>query len=625
MASSPRKRILGEANGMSVFENTVSPDPTSPARAGSPCHSERFLPRLLKSLARLSERGVLLGWILLAVAIVMGTQSCSLMWALANPAPHHWDNADYLNLEYNDSWAWRYGGPSPSHPSGYRGVWDSLINADHNRPPGYRIPALPLVYLGTPILPTLRELSHLFFWATLAIVYLTCTTAVPGNAGRAAGLAAAILLSLYLTVGWAIRVFGTEYTLYFSVALMLLCLARATRPDLHRHLTWIGLGLAMGLGVLSKLSFITIAAPAGLLAFILIQNRQLPGLSLLGLIGSTVIGAAMAYPWYRFHFFEAKNYGMAMTEFTRHSLHESGFALLKSWLMLHIEEGMGVRAAWMWAGLVVVGLLGLGAALLMPPTPGSEVLRRAGSADARSGSSEYLRDRRRFLNCPAAMTIYFALAQGLPLPIFQLVYSHSDNARHVTPAYIPLTVAAAVLAGAVGVLAAWWSWPLLFAFAIPAVQQVGREFIPLTTTPDDIWDWDPLRQVCIDRHIRFPFIGRVGNSGQFNEAAIIAPWAKAGDWATCEWLWRSEDGKFDWTAIQNKLADRDVVVTAPGFAVPRDGSMLADPLASDNSHNIEMQKHLLADPDWQLAKTFPIGIVNKAEIWVFVRKVRLKH
>ncbi len=560
------------------------------------------------------------------------------MWAFANPAPHHWDNADYLNLEYSDSWAWRYGGPGPLHPTGYRGVWDSLMNADHNRPPGYRIVALPFVYVGTAILPTLRGLSHLLFLVTLVIVYLTCATAVPGNSGKAAGLSAAMLVALFSTVGWAIRVFGTEYTLYFSVALMLLCLARATRPGLNRHLTWIGLGFAMGLGVLSKLSFITMAAPAGLLAFILIQNKKLPGLSLLALIGAVIIGSSMAYPWYRFHFFEAANYAEGMTGFVRHSLNLSGFALLKGWLTLHMQEGMGIRPAMLWAGLLAIGLLGIAVRIVFAARPNSltghaerpaiesQTASFAGRSPAfRTALSKRYNSFSSFANTPAAMTIYFALAQGLPLPIFQLAYSHSDNARHVTPAYIPLTVAVALLAGAAGVLAAWWSWPLLFAFAIPAAQQVGREFIPLTNTPDDVWDWEPLHQVCVDRHIKFPFIGYVGNCGQFNEPSIITPWLRQGDWATCEWSWKSEFGTFDWNTLQKKIADRDVMVTAPGFAVPKDGSMLADPLERDNSHNIELQQHLLADPAWDFAGKFPIGRVNKAEIWVFIRKIRPKH
>ena len=96
----------------------------------------------------------------------------------------------------------------------------------------------------------------------------------------------------------------------------------------------------------------------------------------------------------------------------------------------------------------------------------------------------------------------------------------------MTPAYLPLTVAAAVAAGASGVLAAWWSWPVLLAVARPAVQQVGHDFVPLTTTADDVWDWTPLYTICQAHGLRWPLIGRVGNAGQFNEPAIIAPWAE---------------------------------------------------------------------------------------------------
>ena len=80
-------------------------------------------------LAKRSRTGVVAGWLALAAAVLSVTQTSNAIWAFANPAPHHWDNADYLNLSSNDAWAYRYGGPT-EHRVGWRGVVDSVLNGD---------------------------------------------------------------------------------------------------------------------------------------------------------------------------------------------------------------------------------------------------------------------------------------------------------------------------------------------------------------------------------------------------------------------------------------------------------------------------------------------------------------
>ena len=548
-----------------------------------------------------NHRVLLIGWFLVGFAVLIGTQLCSTIWAFANPAPHHWDNADYLNLAYNDLWSYTYGGPE-NHRVGMAGVWDSLINADHNRPPGYRIVSLPFVFLGVRMLPMLRGLSLGVFWVTLYLIYRTVAIVIDGPAGKIAGIVAAALTALYLEVGWSVRLYGTEYTLYFSVALMLFCLARSTRAAGNDAGTWTGLGFALGLGILSKLSFVLLALPVGCVVLTLVLFRQLPGLSVLKLIGALAIGCLMAWPYYRYHIFETVHYGQEMMLFQRHSLNQSGAGLLRSWFRLHMNEGLGLRASW----IVLMLLLVVGLRVLI--------------GARKSGSSAYLKTG---LGKPAGSMILIALSAGIPILVFQVVYSHSNNVRHMTPAYFPLTIALAVAAGATGTLVSWWSWIVLIGFAYPAFVQVNSEFIPLTNTPDDVWNWEPVFQVCQAHHLRWPYIGRVGNAGQFCEPSIVYPWMKRGDWANCMWLWRSEEGAFNWKKVQAELADRDVVLTAPGFHVPRGVSALADPFELDNSHNDEFVQHLLADPQWELANKFSIGVINPAEIWVFVRKVRL--
>ena len=590
----------------------VTPEapPASPPEA--PPEASRPARRWPARLAGWSAGGVVVGWLVLAGAVVFVSQLSNTMWALGNPAPHHWDNADYLNFAYRDYWASWFGGPSlvgtpPHHMAGWRGVYDLVINADPNRPPGYRVVSLPFIFLGTRMLPTLRAVSLLVFWATLWVTYRTAAVALPGPAGRASGAAAALLLSIYLEVGWSVRVYGTEYTLYFAVALMLWCFARAARPDLwaggrRPGWTWVWLGLALGLGILSKMSFLFLAGPVGLLVLVLSIARRLPGLPLGRLVGAGIIGLVMAFPWYRYHLFTAYHYGQDMTQFSRHSLHKHGLDLVAAWFTLHANEGVGPRAGGILVGLGVLGVF----------VAGGRWWQRVESGGVQPGQL--------FDWSPAGWTVLIALAQGLPLLAFQVLFSSSDNTRHMTPAYLPVTMAAAVGAGMAGVLSAWWAWPVLVAAAVPAVQQVGHDFVPYTNTPDDVWDWDPVYQICQRHGLRFPFIGRVGNAGQFNEPSITAPWARRGDMAFCAWLWRKEDGGFDWPAVEAELADRQVVLTAPRFAVPSDHSMLADPLQQDNAYNQAFADHMLHEPGWLPPEKFDIGVVNKATVWVFVRK-----
>lgn len=575
----------------------MSEPPAAPALARSPWGV----------LARFSRHGVVAAWVAVTVAVLLGTQACNAIWAFANPAPHHWDNADYLNQAYADSWAYADGAlPEYDHKrfpgvhrAGLWGVWDSILHLDVNRPPAYRVVSLPLVYLPTRTLPTLRAASLAAFWLTLYLVYRTARTAVAGPAGVAAGAVAAALCSAYLEVGWAARIYGTEYTLYLAVAAMVYCYARAARPAGRTHGTWVGLGFALGLGALSKLSFVLLAAPAGGLALILILSRRMPGLTVARLLGAAAIGAVVSYPYYRYHLPSALGYAKSMTGFERHALHRRGLDLVRAWLSLHCNEGMGPGAF-----LTLAGLAAAAAAVW-----GVAAARRRAPADVEAR--------------PALVTAAVGLAAGVPMLLFQLGFSDSDNVRHMTPAYLPITVAVAVAAAPV--LARWLSWPVLGVVAFALFGQVSRDFFPLTTTPDDVWDWEPLYRIVHDEHgLRFPYLGRVGNYGQFNEPSLEAPWRRRGDWAVSHWLWRAEDGPLDWPAAQAELVRLkiQVVVTAPGFTAPADGSRLPEPVRRDNADNAAFAAHMAREPGWLPPERFPIGTVNKAEVWVFVRDPR---
>ena len=110
---------------------------------------------------------------------------------------------------------------------------------------------------------------------------------------------------------------------------------------------------------------------------------------------------------------------------------------------------------------------------------------------------------------------------ALPLPIFQLVMSDSDNTRHITPCYIPLAVAVAIAAGATGVLTSRWSWAVFIAVAFGSTRQIRNDFLPLAVWKSDVWDWEPLHAASAERHIEFPRLAYLGNGLHFNQAFIM--------------------------------------------------------------------------------------------------------
>ena len=117
-----------------------------------------------------------------------------------------------------------------------------------------------------------------------------------------------------------------------------------------RSRTWIGFGLAIGLGLLSKTSFILIAFP--LLAFVLIENfrKHLGIRGLAPIIKSGVLGFLIAAPWWIVHFRDAMWYAKFARGTTRNSLG---------------QHSVGMFAEWIWA--VFLALIGpcIGALIIL--------------------------------------------------------------------------------------------------------------------------------------------------------------------------------------------------------------------------------------------------------------------
>ena len=138
-----------------------------------------------------------------------------------------------------------------------------------------------LALVATPFfganLTTLRAVSLAAFVGALWFLYW----GVRAVAGEGAGLLVVMLLAVSPIVTFAVQVFGTECSLYLSVAATFCFLLQAIASPSPAPRAWIGLGIALGVGTLSKVSFPLIVGlpgcqrPVSLHAFF--RTKRTPG------------------------------------------------------------------------------------------------------------------------------------------------------------------------------------------------------------------------------------------------------------------------------------------------------------------------------------------------------------
>ncbi len=135
------------------------------------------------------------------------------------------------------------------------------------------------------------------------------------------------------------------------------------------------------------------------------------------------------------------------------------------------------------------------------------------------------------------------------------------------------------------------------------------------------WDWRPLRDVSLSCGLQKPTIAFLGVGRPLNPPQILYPWFAAGEspsdrdgFAEPLWLWRYEQGPFDWKPVMSGAEQSDIVVTAPGFV-----GQATDRQNFDNQHNQEFADRLAADPLFRGPIRFKTGRFEPVEVNVFVK------
>jgi hypothetical protein len=537
-------------------------------------------------------------WPLAAAAVAIVIILAAIHWSLGHPYGVHWDEGEYINdvrIDLQRLQTFRV------ITLGRRILVDS-----YDRPPAYRLLAFPFL-LPFGYHATLARLSSLTcFGLAACFIYL----AMRRIAGRTASALAVFVFILSPEVISASRFFSTDAPVFLATAALFFYLFVSWTDATPRTSTWIGLGLAIGLGLWSKTSFLLVAPPA--LAFALFasfrKHRSLR--DLVPIVEAGVLGVALAAPWWLVNFRHAMGYAQFARNTVRNSLGPLSPVMLRQW-----------------SASIFQGLLGHGIGILIA------LLAIAWFAKAIIGKETLLN--------PLHRNVLGACAcAGLPLVLAQLT-SSNDLLRYLTPAIIPLAIVAGVLADSTGWVRSKTAMAvssflifgqlgmLLYPVAFPNKELVEMGLVNgglpwQVLTRYDQWDLKPLREISESCGLEAPKISFLGGARPLYPPQIEYPWVAALTSTRLKdinlppdpvWLWRYEDGPLDWQKVMDAAGQSDMVLTMPGYV----GETVYKEDV-DNEHNEEFAKRLSHDPRFQGPIRLEMGRFTPTEILVFPKK-----
>ena len=406
---------------------------------------------------------------------------------------------------------------------------------------------------------------------------------------------------------------STEGPLYLATSAMMYYLFVCWTSQSVPAGNWIGLGLAVGLGFLSKASFAAIALPV--LAFWVVVERWcdrcLPSIGSQRKAG--ILALVVAGPWWLLNIKSTVEFVNTALVFSADSLGPPSLATCVRWF-----------------GTVLQGLLGHGISILICLVAivcfQKFVIRKEAIGD---------RVQKAALGACACAAVPIALAQ---------LSSTNHMLRLVTPAVIPLAVSVGVLSDTSG----WWrsrargtismllcSGQLLMILApvfFPNQKALDpglvNGWLPWRVMARrDQLDWRPLLEISHRFGRDTPTISYIGNGPGLSPGHIQYPWVAQDisrgraiiDYPDVNWLWRYEQGPVDWQKVMDSAGQSDIVLTAPNYV----GLQAADWLY--NQHNAEFAERLSRDARFQGPIRLEMGRFQPIEITVFLKKASYAH
>lgn len=539
-------------------------------------------------------------WLLFSTAVVCLILVAAVRWIFAHPYGIHWDEAYYFNEALTDL--------HKLHSGSLRQLGSILIE-DPFRPPAYRLFALPFLALFGFHTVIVRFVTLACWLATAVFIYLTSRRI----ASPAAAAVAVLVFCLAPEVLSASTFFSTEGPFLLAVAATLYFLLGYWSEEWGRQ-RWIGLGLAFGLGLLSKITFILIVFPILAVTFIFHRPSPLRFRALLQLLKSSALALVIAAPWWLKNVVRAVQYSGMSRQQPRESF---GAPSLLTWAK--------------WLGSVAMGLVGPAITILICFVVIAAVRK-------------ILIKKEAALKPLHRTALWVGVCAGFPLVVLQLS-GMNHNLRYLTPAVIPLAVAIGVLADATGWLrsraAVAITGLLIVAQLLMIVTPVAFPK-PYPVDPGLVngglpwgiwvrfeqWDWKPLRDTAINCGLQQPKISFLGMGRPLNPPQIEYPWFVGGTvssdgqlWRSQPvWLWRYEQGPLDWQDVMTKSDQSDIVLTAPGFI-----GQVSDKQDLDNRYNREFAERLAADPLFRGPILLKMGRFDPVEVTVFVKATLSCH
>jgi 4-amino-4-deoxy-L-arabinose transferase-like glycosyltransferase len=535
-------------------------------------------------------------WFFLAPTLIAAILVAAVCWSFAHPYGVHWDESQYLNDLQIDGQRFRTG-----HLFKLAG---RILIKDFGRPPAYRLLGFPFIGVFGYHTTGARLISLACYVLSAFVVFLT----VRRMTTPAAGAFAVLVFALSPEIVSASIFFGTDTLLYLATAAMLYFVFASWSDREQRTSTWVGLGCAVGLGLLAKTSFLLIALPVFGFWFAAghLGRLQIPPLSSQRKAG--LLALLIAAPWWALNLSGAIAYVRYARGDVGNSLGPPSLGTWTRWLNTVLQCLLGSELAILIA-LVLIALL-----------------------------IKLVKKRLILSNLQTAAVGACACA-GLPIIVAQLSGTN-HLLRHITPSVVPLAVAIGVFACASGWVlsraATVVSVILLTAQAavlIAPVVRPNRVALDLgfangalpsrTMIRFDQWDWRPARNLADSCGVKSPKISVLGGGRAFNPPQIQFPWVVRATSTTdatlsipnVTWLWRFNDGLPDWQKIMDAVDQSDMIITAPQYKGDIKGK--EDP---DDQYNAEFKKRLLLDPRFQAPFLFEMGRFAPVEIAIFVKK-----
>lgn len=535
-------------------------------------------------------------WLFFAAVVMTTLLAAAIRWSLAHPFGVHWDEAEYFNEVHIDVQRLQSGMLVR--------LAGRLLVKSWGRPPAYRLLADPLLAVVGFSTFAARLISLTCFAFSAWFIYLT----VRRVASQAAGCLAALVFALSPEVVSASIFFGTDTSLYLATSAMLYFLVVIWNEKKNGPKHWIGLGLTIGLGFLAKTSFIVIALPVLAFWFVAAQWGKWALRSPASQWKAGVLAAVIAGPWWIVNTKAAFAYGRYARGFVRNSLGTPSLGTGLRWLNTVFQCLLG-HAVSILILLVLVGFL---------------VAALCHRANVDSLQKAVLGA------CACA---------GLPIMCAQLSGTN-HLLRHVSPAMIPLAIAAAVLfegagwaqnwtmSAAAGALLCVQLGMLIAPVVSPNTEQVDLGFVNgalpwRTMIRFDQWDWNPVRELADRCGVQNPKVSYLGNGREFNKPEIEYPWV-LGDSSTRgkvvnlpdpTWLWRYENDPIEWQSLMASADQNDLVLTAPNFTGE---ARYKEDL--DNQYNSEFAARLSQDQHFRKPISLKMGRFEPVEVLVFLNK-----